>query len=264
MEHRPCDFLRQASYAAGLARPGLVILNQPIGDLGVFERLWRNSSYVLCADGGANRLHDVFGQGHADRREQFLPNNIHGDLDSLRDDVRQYYASRNVEVTRNPDQMSTDLGKALDKIRSAAPGPSRENTILLGTLGGRVDQALGILHELLRERRNHPAARLWLFSETNISFLLFKGENVIHTRFSEGFCTENVGLIPIFCPARITTSGLEWDVADWETSMGYRISTSNHIVDDTVTVHTDEVVLFTMERSPSLPEQEKIPIATST
>lgn len=55
----------------------------------------------LCADGGANRLHDLFpdamtrskyakvDRSHADDR--YLPDMIKGDLDSLRSDVRTFY-----------------------------------------------------------------------------------------------------------------------------------------------------------------------------
>ena len=40
--------------------PDLLILNQPISDFAVFTRLWSRSRYRLCADGGANRLYDMF------------------------------------------------------------------------------------------------------------------------------------------------------------------------------------------------------------
>ena len=50
------------------------------------------ASYVACADGGANRLHD-------DTNGHFFPNLIIGDLDSLRDDVQKHYETR-PEVTK--------------------------------------------------------------------------------------------------------------------------------------------------------------------
>ena len=69
------------------------------------------ASIRYCADGGANRVYDVFGDDDAcvcrhaasqsvlggpdwHSKDRFIPDLIKGDLDSLRDDVRQYYASK--------------------------------------------------------------------------------------------------------------------------------------------------------------------------
>jgi len=185
-----------------------------------------------------------------------LPSIIHGDLDSLRDDVRQYYSSHGVEVSQDPDQYSTDFGKAMRKIMSVESTSPRREILVLGTLSGRVDQGLGLLHEMIREETEDPNTRLWLFSETNVSFILKRGRSNVQTALSTGYFTRNVGIIPIYGPAIITTSGLEWDVTSWHTRMGYQVSTSNHSVEEQVHVETDECVLFTMEREPRLPGKE--------
>ena len=78
--------------------------------------------------------------------------------------------------------------------------------------------------------------------------MLMKGKTIIHTPLKDGFITSNIGILPIYGPAHITTKGLEWDVEDWPTQMGGQISTSNHIVRDTITVATDVEVFFTVER----------------
>lgn len=59
---------------------------------------------------------------------------------------------------------------------------------------------------------------------------------------------KHVGIIPLAGPSRISTRGLEWDVTDWETEMGGRLSTSNHVLPETqvVEVETDKDVLFTI------------------
>jgi len=58
MEYRPGAFLE-----AHNGRPDayLIILNAPIQNVAVLQRVWANSAFRLCADGGANRLHDLFG-----------------------------------------------------------------------------------------------------------------------------------------------------------------------------------------------------------
>ncbi|KAF2265950.1 thiamine pyrophosphokinase [Lojkania enalia] len=230
--------------------PDLVILNQPIANFGVFSRLWKRTNYRICADGGANRLYDMFDGGREAQRSDYLPSAIHGDLDSLRNDVRKYYASRGVEVIQDHDQYSTDFGKAMMKISSVRQFSPRREVLVLGTLGGRVDQGLGLLHELIREETRDPMLRLWLFSECSISFILKAGKNAIRGLVSTGLFTENVGLLPIYGPAIITTLGLEWDVKDWDTQMGHQVSTSNHIIAEEIEVQTSAPILFTVERAP--------------
>jgi len=59
---------------------------------------------------------------------------------------------------------------------------------------------------------------------------------------------KHVGIVPLQEPSRISTKGLEWDVTDWDTQMGGRISTSNHVLPETkvVEVQTTKDVLFTI------------------
>ena len=161
--------------------------------------------------------------------------------------MRKYYAAEGVQISQDPDQYSTDFEKGLKKLKSEGPKP--QDIIILGTLAGRVDHGLGMLHEMLREQTRDSSVRLWLFSETGISFLLNPGRNFIQTPLKSGLITPNVGIIPIFGPAKISTKGLEWDVSEWETAMGHQVSTSNHIVADEVEVETNHNVLFTIERA---------------
>ncbi|KAK7611495.1 thiamine pyrophosphokinase [Phyllosticta paracitricarpa] len=301
-------------------KPALLILNQPVSSIHVLERLWAHTAYRICADGGANRLFDTF-TDHDTRRDQFLPSEIHGDLDSLRPSVRAYYAAHGVPISRDRDQYSTDFGKAIKQIMAAvpaallpypspSPSPARSSTpgriasaaspmqssdssppssftdpstpspqptreiLILCTLGGRVDQGLGLLYEMLRTQLAYPDTRLWLFSESSVSFILPAGRNELHLPVKpspsssdptqearpdepeegqEPYFTENVGILPAFGPAVISTKGLEWDVTDWPTSVDGNVSTSNHVKSRTVEVTTTAAVLFTIERAEKLP-----------
>ena len=143
------------------------------------------------------------------------------------------------------------------------------DVVILGSLTGRVDQALGIFHEMYREAKSVDKLRLWHFSDNSCSFLLRPGKHRIHpetdvrvenlppekahlnahtqTQKFTGKC----GILPLYGPSRISTKGLQWDVQDWETQMGGLVSTSNQIVNlkygvEIVTTHT---VLFTIERN---------------
>ena len=173
-------------------------------------------------------------------------------------------------VTGDDNQYCTDFGKAvkiltggyldsdLPELNSFGPqpppGPGVQDIIIMSTLAGRVDQALGLLHELYRETKKHSqnsdsALRLWLLSEQSVSFLLPIGQSTVRGLDpSLGLFTRNVCFLPIYGPASITTTGLEWDVQEWETRMGGMVSTSNHVTEgEILVVVKGEMVLFTVE-----------------
>jgi len=176
---------------------------------------------------------------------------IIGDLDSLEDDVRHYFESSpcQAQVIHDPDQYSTDFGKAVKYLRAGHPGPV--DIVVLGGLGGRVDQGLSQLHHLYLFQREpgYRQGRVYLVSEESITFLLKSGHHRIRVRDGgEEVFREYVGIIPMREPSRITTKGLEWDVEDWETDFAGQLSTSNHVLPETdvVEVHTTKDVLFTI------------------
>lgn len=152
-----------------------------------------------------------------------------------------------VQITQDGDQYSTDFEKSLHKISREAFASSLEDILILGSLGGRVDQGLGLLHEMIREQAKYPHLRLWLFSESSVSFILRTRHSSIRGLKDSQEFTQNVGLIPIYGPSVITTTGLEWDVKDWTTQMGRRVSTSNHVKMDEVQVEITVPILFTVE-----------------
>jgi thiamine pyrophosphokinase len=231
----------------------LIILNSPIADFEYFHRLYSHASYTLCADGGADRLHNLITTTYPDLApdvalRKALPNAIHGDLDSLSDSTRTAYTNLGVEISRDPDQYSTDFGKAVSKI--LALKPSLRSLLVLGSVGGRVDQGIGLLHELYREQKfRHPDVKFWLFSEASVSVVLGPGKTVLHLPVGEGLVTRNVGILPVYGRAVVSTRGLEWDVEGWETEMGGMVSSSNHVVEDVVEIESDREVLFTVERA---------------
>lgn len=81
MEFNPALFLGEDDWRANTDSQGLLILNQPIGDFDVFRRLWQNTKFRICADGGANHLHDMFNGA----LEKARPNFVRTRLRSARD-----------------------------------------------------------------------------------------------------------------------------------------------------------------------------------
>ena len=72
MDFTPANFLGESTLPAGSITPDLLILNQPIASFEVFERLWRHTRFRICADGGANRLYDIFDADRKNARINFV------------------------------------------------------------------------------------------------------------------------------------------------------------------------------------------------
>jgi thiamine pyrophosphokinase len=176
---------------------------------------------------------------------------IIGDLDSLKPEVKHFYSALKTPaiVIQDPDQDSTDFGKAVSYIRKNYA--SNVDIVAVGSLGGRVDQGLSQLHHLylFQDEPGYAAGRLYLVTNQSVTFLLKSGKHRIHVGGSaREVLGKYVGIIPIKEPSVITTRGLEWDVSDWETHFGGRISTSNHVRPDVdhVEVETTKDVIFTI------------------
>ena len=160
-----------------------------------------------------------------------------------------------VDVVHDPDQDSTDFGKCLDYIQKHYNPPSSLGKLfdhavtifVYNALGGRVDHAFHSIHQLhLAISQKGPQQRkIFLLSEEGITFLLAKGENRIS--LPKEVFGPACGIIPVGGPSVITTNGLVWDVTDWETTFGGKVSTSNVLKEGVVTVFTTEPVLFTVE-----------------
>jgi len=198
------------------------------------------------------------------------PNTIIGDLDSLRPETEQFFRDRGTDILRDNDLYSTDFTKALKHISSKTKrwlDYSHQRTgrqeqalkvLIFGGLGGRADQAFSQIHHLYMAVQDPSLAQLdlYLMAGDSVIFALNQGANVVET--PQNLLGENIGIIPIGRPARITTKGLEWDVQDWETTFGGQMSTSNWIRAPQIEVETNERVLFTVEIPPMSAEDERV------
>lgn len=259
----PAQFIHGRMYGSGEETFGpdgfkqhtVIILNNPLDNKNLLVDVCIDARCIVCADGGANRLHDL----HLTGREETIcfPHAICGDLDSLRPDVEEHYRSQDVKIVKDPDQYSTDLTKCLKYISDQTAETEDEyqsfrggvDVAIFGSLGGRADQAFSQLHHLYTCSQDVPSmiGDLYLITAESVMFLLEKGKNMFHAPVGPRNFTENVGIIPIGRPSVITTHGLEWDVTDWSTEFGTQMSTSNHIRAEVVDVETSERVLFTLE-----------------
>ncbi|WPT14018.1 Thiamine pyrophosphokinase 1 [Picochlorum sp. SENEW3] len=222
------------------------------------------ASICVCADGGANRLYDEIpkllpNEDAAAVRKRFMPHVIAGDLDSVRDDVREYYGSLGVPVVDlSHDQDSTDLMKSIDfltnsgawkehdalsRVKESLGGgahPEYNVIVALGAHGGRLDHILGNL-SILHMYRDIP---LVLCGDGNVTRLVRRGQTEITPSPMEGpMC----GLVPLGGQATASSTGLKWNLKDTKMQIGGLVSTCNRIQDATVWIESDADLVWTTE-----------------
>jgi thiamine pyrophosphokinase len=224
----------------------MVILNSPIRrpPSPLFEKLWAQSSFRICADGGANRLF------HAtkDSEQVYRPDLITGDLDSLKADTRDFFERMKVNIVKEYDQDFNDLDKSIGAIPE-----TYQTCFVYGAFGGRFDQEIASIQALFVHL--DKVGQIWLFDDRNASILLKPGAHRIYCPNFGLDSSQRVlgegptcGLIPIGHPcAEVTTSGLRWNLDAQSLEFGGLVSTSNRITEKEVSVRCSHPLLFTVE-----------------
>ncbi len=227
----------------------IVVLNQPMGlPQNLYTHLWSNAKYKIGADGGANCLY-AQNMKLPHRNQDLDLNLVIGDLDSVTTETEKYWKDKHTPIILDTDQYSTDFTKAVRRIQSEFSQPT--DIIAIGGLGGRVDQGLSVLHHLymFQKEPGYPSGKMFLLSSEAITFVLKSGKHKIKAKqlFDWGGLDKHIGIIPLKEPSLISTEGLEWDIKDWKTEFGGNISTSNHVVEEWITIETTKDVLFTID-----------------
>ncbi|KAG9036213.1 hypothetical protein FRB95_009576 [Tulasnella sp. JGI-2019a] len=239
----------------------LIVLNQPF-PLPLFKQLWQATSWHCFADGGANRAFDAVGS----LRNDYIPDLIKGDLDSIKPSVREWYEGKGVDVIKDGDQDSTDLMKCIDAVRQREKSSFFQTTqlgiIILGGLGGRLDQTIHTMSQLHKLRQSRE--RTFVVTEDNVAWVLNSGEHLINLDLS--LVGPSCGLLPVGVPSAIlTTQGLVWNLHEQASSFDGVMSTSNVLKHSQVRIKTSapiwwcvehreraEAALTWQERAPSL------------
>lgn len=219
----------------------------------LFWNLWSHAQLTVCADGGANRLYDRSVELEA--QDLVTPHYIKGDLDSLRDDVREFFTAKGTTVLKDPDQYSNDMDKCLQLIHQLQEEhckkedtDDRFSVMIFGAMGGRFDQEMQNINALFRWRDKFQQMVL-MSDETTARLLMPEARHVITPNFH--FETRTCGLIPVAGTCKeMTTSGLKWNLSPgMETGFGGLISSSNHVDDasEQVEVVASHPLIWTTE-----------------
>lgn len=196
----------------------LLILNQKI-DIGkLFIKLWNHSNLRICADGAANRLYGYF-DGNDEERKKYIPDYIIGDLDSLTEEVSQYYRMLGVVIIKQTTQYSTDFTKCVNLIslhfnsahfRDYIKQHSNEsnygielergihdfydemssnicdtkklpaiNLMVVNGIGGRFDQTIHSITQLYNLKQHDPYFQVSFITDTDIIILIPSGGTLL-------------------------------------------------------------------------------------
>ena len=237
----------------------LILLNQSFAKMNLI-RFWNATELHICADGGANRLYDFFSDS---TRDSYIPEFITGDFDSIRDEVKEYYASKGSRIIEQSTQYATDFMKAVtiaqiwygladlkqtllnssntidshDGLVRLVEKNKKDQSLLpvhlyiLSALGGRFDQTIHSISQLYKLNETDLHLRLLFITEYDVVFVLSRGANFVSYKSKSVFSSSLVptcGLLPLgSSQVTINSYGLKYDVYDWESSMTTQVSSSN-------------------------------------
>lgn len=168
----------------------VIFVNGDLPDPAAVENLLLPDDLWIAADGGLRHL----------RAMGKLPHLLVGDLDSVDPDVLPELQAAGVRVLRYPPAKDeTDLELALN----AALENGAERILLIGALGGRLDQTLGNLFLLADPRFANLDVRL---DDGQVEVCLIRSQAEIH-----GLPGDTVSLLPLGAPVEgVTTQGLQY------------------------------------------------------
>jgi thiamine pyrophosphokinase len=195
----------------------VIFVNGVIPDLKTMQRWLRPDDDLIAADGGA---HHAVAMG-------YLPRVVVGDLDSLSSELAEELAAAGVELEKHPPAKNkTDLELAIERaIRDGA-----EEILLLGALGGRLDQSLA--NVLLMAQQDWPAV-IRLVDATEIATVIHGGESIT----LEAAPGSTMSLLPLSAEVTgITYTGMLYPLNDATIQLGSTRGVSNEVVSHPATV----------------------------
>ena len=195
----------------------IIFVNGVIPDHTTVKRWVREGDDLIAADGGA---YHALAMG-------LRPRVVVGDLDSLAPELAEELAAQGVELEKYPTAKNkTDLELALER----AIQDGAQEIILLGALGGRLDQSLA--NVLLMAQRDWPAT-IQLVDATEIATVIHGGEQMT----LEASPGSTMSLLPLSAEVTgITYTGMLYPLDNATIALGSTRGVSNEVVSDRATV----------------------------
>ena len=206
----------------------VVFVNGIVSDYAALRRWLQPDDYLICADGGSRHCVQL----------ALRPDVVVGDMDSADPAVLATWQDAGTALERHPTgKNQTDLELALERaIRDGA-----EDILLLGALGGRLDQTLANL--LILAQRAWPA-RIRLAEGDQVAQILLDGEVMTLT----GAVGDIVSVVPLSPEVTgITYVGLEYPLEGAALRLGSTRGISNVIAAHPATIAIDRGILLVVQ-----------------
>ncbi|GME82638.1 unnamed protein product [Ambrosiozyma monospora] len=213
----------------------LLILNQDINlPLPFFAQLWNQAELKVCADGGSTRLlhysekhrselmksskYLLHNNNKDDNKvNEFVPDYIVGDLDSISETVRSHFLSLGTKIKQQSTTYAHDLTKSISLINLSlncpkvdiigscddydgllhletknldnVKSPKHATVFVLGAIGGRFDQTISAITYVTKLSAEKPQFQFILLNAEYMEFVLLlkKGRNFVHIKKNELF-----------------------------------------------------------------------------
>ncbi len=203
----------------------VIVCNGEIGMTKVeFLSLLHDNPFIVCADGGANRL----------RRWKIRPHIIIGDMDSLIPLTQRVFSD--IETLRIPDQNTTDLEKVLEYLINHRYA----RAVVVGATGNQIDHTLANI-SIMQKYRGKIGL---LFKDTEFDVFFVEGVTTVMT-----VPGQRISLMPTGLCSGITTDGLRYPLSNESMAFGVREGISNEATGEKVTVTVrDGGVLMMVKR----------------
>jgi thiamine pyrophosphokinase len=210
----------------------------------LLRELADNAAQVIAVDSGANWL----------LAAGIMPSLLVGDLDSIAADVLARIKQTNCRLVTVPAHKDfTDFDLALAEFAKTQNPNQPSQLLITNALGGRIDHELGMLGSLASHLAKTTPTPDVLIVEDDCQATILIGESTLdlHTIAAIG---STFSIIPLFTPAEVSATGVEWELAHAKMLPLSSQGVSNIVNTPTaqVTVHTGQT-LITAQKQRQMP-----------
>ena len=186
----------------------VLVVNGSIKDIDFYKDILDNAKIVVASDGAANILY-----GYSKDVDYII-----GDLDSICEEVLNYYKNKDVTVKRYPVKKDkTDSEISIDEICKMGI----EKIIMIGAKGDRIDHFMANLNLLYYA--DNIGVNLVILDENNEITLLKEGQNYIDIKVNQ-----TISFVSLVGDVKgINLKGFEYELENYDLHFGSSILTSN-------------------------------------